>query len=108
MSVATFDFTNLIIKAQDFVTMDAEADIYSEWKRLMSDEVATALRMGAPPAFEVSVGGNPIGGGQSISPYFFVRNDCSFLSFENHSSFLAIKQRICYEKVGSLICRLQR
>jgi hypothetical protein len=74
MAVATFDFTTLVIKAQDFVTMDAGPDIYSEWKRLLQ-ALPSSLRMGAPPAFDVSVGGNPIGGGQSVSPYFFVRND---------------------------------
>ena len=74
MSVATFDFTDLIIKAQNFNTMEAEADIYSEWKRLVLTGPA-ALNAGAPPAFETSVGGNDIGDGQEISPYFFIRND---------------------------------
>ena len=74
MTVATFDFATLTIKAQDFVTMDVGTDIYSEWKRLVQAGPAQ-VRMGAPPAFDISVGGNPIGGGQTISPYFFLRND---------------------------------
>jgi hypothetical protein len=74
MANALFDFTNLIIKAADFATMNAEKDIYSTWKNLLLIG-PSALNVGAPPAFEVSVGGNSIGGGQEISPYFFVRND---------------------------------
>jgi len=74
MANAIFDFTNLVIKAADFVTMGAEKDFYSTWKDLLLTG-PSALNVGAPPAFEVSVGGNPIGGGQEVSPYFFVRND---------------------------------
>jgi hypothetical protein len=73
MSVATFDFTNLIIKPQNFLAMDAGPDIYSEWKRLLL--TGPTSNAGAPPAFDVSVGGNDIGNGQTISPYFFMRND---------------------------------
>ena len=75
MSVALFDFTNLIIKAQDFNPMDASSDIYSEWKRQLLTHANPALAAGAPPAFDVSVGGNPVNATQTISPYFFIRND---------------------------------
>ncbi len=74
MAVATFDFSNLIIKAQDFDDINAGPDIYSEWKRQLTT-APTSLKSGAPPAFDVSVGGNDIGSGQTISPYFFLRND---------------------------------
>jgi hypothetical protein len=74
MANMIFDFTNLTITAADFADVGAEKDIYSTWKRLLLTG-PPALNAGAPPAFDVSVGGNPIGGGQEISPYFFVRND---------------------------------
>ena len=74
MANMIFDFTLLTITAADFVTVIAEKDIYSTWKRLMLTGPAQ-LNAGAPPAFDVSVGGNDIGDGQEISPYFFVRND---------------------------------
>ena len=74
MANMIFDFTNLTITAANFDTVAAEKDIYSTWKRLMLTGPA-ALNVGAPPAFETSVGGNDIGDGQEISPYFFVRND---------------------------------
>lgn len=75
MAVATFDFVNLVIKAQDFDEMDAGADIYSEWKRQLLTNVDPELAVGAPPAFDVSAGGNPVNPTQNISPYFFIRND---------------------------------
>lgn len=74
MTNMIFDFTNLTITAADFDDIAAEKDIYSTWKRLMLTG-PSALNVGAPPAFSTSVGGNDIGGGQEISPYFFVRND---------------------------------
>ena len=74
MANMIFDYTNLTITAADFDDISAEQDIYSTWKVDLLTGPA-ALNVGAPPAFEVSVGGNDIGGGQEISPYFFVRND---------------------------------
>lgn len=74
MANMIFDFTNLTITAADFADIDAEKDIYSTWKTLLLTGPA-ALNVGAPIAFNESVGGNPIGGGKEISPYFFVRND---------------------------------
>ena len=74
MANMIFDFTLLTITAADFVTVAAEKDIYSTWKRLMLTG-PSELNVGAPPAFATSAGGNDIGGGQEISPYFFLRND---------------------------------
>jgi len=74
MANMIYDFTNLTIKAANFDPVDAEKDIYSVWKRLVLTG-PSPLNPGAPPAFDTSVGGNPIGSGQEISPYFFVRND---------------------------------
>ena len=74
MANMIFDFTNLTITAADFDDIGAEKDIYSAWKRLVLTG-PSPLNPGAPPAFSVSVGGNDIGGGQEVSPYFFCRND---------------------------------
>jgi hypothetical protein len=74
MANMIFDFSALTITAADFDDVAAEKDIYSTWKRLLLTG-PSPLNPGAPPAFNTSVGGNPIGGGQEISPYFFVRND---------------------------------
>lgn len=70
MSVAQFDGINLIIKLPALGGYDAKSEIYSEWKRwsLLDDN------LGYPQAFD-TVGGDPLGPGQSIAPYFFCRND---------------------------------
>jgi hypothetical protein len=46
------------------------ADIYSRWKDWVKDGNAQFQ-----PAFGESVGGNELGGGVSLSGYYFVRND---------------------------------
>ena len=74
MANMIYNFTDLTITAADFVTIIAEKDAYSTWKRLLLTGPA-ALNVGAPPAWATSVGGNDIGGGQQVSPYFFCRND---------------------------------
>ena len=70
MPVAQFDGDNLIIKLPELGLYDGKRDIYSEWKRwsLLDDN------LGYPQAFETT-GGDPLGPGQSIAPYFFVLNN---------------------------------
>lgn len=78
-----FDFTNLIISGKSIGEFDVENDIYSDWKELVTGSV-TGLEASAPPAFLESndgltraggsIGGNPLGGGQQIAPYFFMNN----------------------------------
>lgn len=68
----TFDGANRkIVLETGVILVDVVADIYSEWKewKLLSDNAKFA------PAFDVSIGGNPVGGGQTVSPYVFMRND---------------------------------
>lgn len=74
MANLIYDFTNLTITAANFDDVVVEKDGYSAWKRLMLTG-PSALNVGAPPAWASSVGGNDIGGGQEVSPYFFCRND---------------------------------
>lgn len=66
----TFDGDTLRIIFQGVGTFDAQVDLYSDWKewQLTSDNAKY------PPAFETT-GGDPVGGGQFIAPYFFLRND---------------------------------
>lgn len=52
------------------ITETTAADMYSAWKQWVLAGNAQWL-----PAFAESVGGNPIGGGQSLSGYYFLRND---------------------------------
>jgi len=70
MPVAQFDGDNLVIKLPSLDVYDGKADIYSEWKRwsLLDDN------LGYPQAFDIS-GGEKLGQGQFIAPYFFCRND---------------------------------
>lgn len=80
-----FDFTNLIISGKVSGNFEAENDLYSDWKELVGADT-TGQAAGAPPAFLESntrvnggraggsVGGNPIGNSQFISPYFFLNN----------------------------------
>jgi len=70
MPAATFDGPNLIIKLPSVEDYDAGKDLYSRWK----DWVAESDNAKYPIAFETT-GGDDIGGGQTIAPYFFCRND---------------------------------
>lgn len=77
-----FDFTNLIISGKSVGEFDVENDVYSDWKELVAG--GGALEGSAPPAFLESndgitraggsIGGNDLGGGQQIAPYFFMNN----------------------------------
>ena len=67
-----FDFTNLIISAKASGSYSAGSDLYSDWKEVLREQGSFAA--GVPPAFLNSVGGNDLGAGQSIAPYFFINN----------------------------------
>ena len=69
MPAALFDGPNLIIKLPSVASYDAGKDIYSRWK----DWVRQSDNAKYPQAFDTT-GGDDIGGGQSIAPYFFCRN----------------------------------
>ena len=78
-----FDFTNLIISGKSSGTFNASNDLYSDAKESVIED-ASGLAASAPPPFLEandgvtrvggSVGGNPIGNSQFISPYFFINN----------------------------------
>lgn len=79
----TFDFVNLIISGKTSGNFAASNDLYSDSKELIIAD-ATGVAASAPPPFIESndritraggsVGGNPIGNSQFISPYFFINN----------------------------------
>ena len=70
MANATFDGANLHIVLPSTGTFDVEKDLYSAWKMwVASSDNAKYL-----PAFDTT-GGDNVGGGQEIAPYFFCRND---------------------------------
>jgi len=66
----TFDGPNLRILIDDLTDLDAGGDIYSDWKEWvkLSDNAKFTQ------AFDTT-GGDPTRPGQTISPYFFLRND---------------------------------
>ena len=70
MADATFDGANLHITLPSIGSFDTQTDIYSAWKEwiVQSDNAKY------PPAFDTT-GGDNVGAGQTIAPYFFCRND---------------------------------
>jgi hypothetical protein len=70
MAIVTFNGENLIIQLTTTGLYDVESDLYSAWK----DWVVLSDNSKFPVAFETT-GGDDIGGGQQIAPYFFCRND---------------------------------
>jgi hypothetical protein len=71
--IADFDFTNLIISIKASGSYNAENDLYSDWKEQVIED-ATGFAAQKPPAFLNSVGGDDLGAGQQIAPYFFINN----------------------------------
>jgi hypothetical protein len=70
MAVATFDGDTLTIQLPNVGSYIVEIDLYSAWK----DWIRLADNAKYSVAFETT-GGDDIGGGQEIAPYFFCRND---------------------------------
>lgn len=69
----TFNGESLIIQLSTIGTYDVELDLYSAWK----EWVVTGDNSKFPIAFETT-GGDDIGGGQQIAPYFFCKNDAGW------------------------------
>ena len=70
MSDVTFDGANLHITLPSIGTFDAQTNIYSAWKEWIRQSDNAKY----PPAFDTT-GGDNVGGGQTVAPYFFCRND---------------------------------
>ena len=70
MSDAVFDGGNLHIKIPAVGTFDVQENLYSAWKEWIS----LSDNAKYPPAFDTT-GGDNVGGGQEVAPYFFCRND---------------------------------
>lgn len=70
MADATFDGSNLLIQMPSTGSFEVGRDLYSPWKEWirLSDNAKY------PKAFDTT-GGDDVGGGQEIAPYFFCRND---------------------------------
>jgi len=70
MADATFDGANLHITLPSIGSFDVQTEIYSAWKEwvVLSDNAKYPL------AFDTT-GGDTVGGGQTIAPYYFCRND---------------------------------
>ncbi len=70
MADAVFDGANLHVTLPSIGTFDVETNLYSAWK----EWIALSDNAKYPPAFDTT-GGDNVGGGQEIAPYFFCRND---------------------------------
>lgn len=70
MSDAIFDGPNKLIKLPSVGSFDVQVNLYSAWK----EWVALGDNAKFVPAFDTT-GGDSIGTGQAIAPYFFCRND---------------------------------
>lgn len=92
----TFDGPNkLIIINNGYDNIDAQVDIYSDWKEWViqqdNSKYLPALR---------TVGGDPIGGGQSISGYYFLINGWRVRPYEgNH--FLTVLGNLYVDEGGA-------
>lgn len=82
MATITFDGPSRVITVgyDGPVTEVAAADLYSRWK-----DWVKAGNAQYEPAFGESVGGNELGGGVSLSGYYFIRNDLGWTL--EHSSY---------------------
>ena len=70
MSNAIFDGDNLNVILPSLGTFSVEEHLYGAWK----EWVVASDNAKYPPAFDTT-GGDAVGGGQEIAPYFFCRND---------------------------------
>ena len=66
----TFDAPNRLIILPAAGNYDVQVDLYSDWK----EWVGQSDNAKYPPAFD-TVGGDSIGAGQEVAPYFFLRTD---------------------------------
>jgi len=70
MTDATFDGANLHITLPSIGSFDTQKEIYSAWK----EWIVQGDNAKYPPAFDTT-GGDNVGAGQTVAPYFFCRND---------------------------------
>ena len=93
---ATFDGPNKIITIVNGETeIDAQRDLYSAWKRwVLIDDNAKYLQ-----AFR-TVGGDPMGAGQTVSAYFFLLNGWRVRSWEG-DHFLTVDGNLFVDEGGS-------
>lgn len=93
---ATFDGPSKIITIVNGETeIDTQRDLYSAWKRwVVINDNSKYLQ-----AFR-TVGGDPIGAGQSVSPYFFLLNGWRVRSWEGQH-FLTVDGNLFVDEGGS-------
>jgi len=101
----TFDGPNKIIQVDYGITeLDAQRDIYSAWKRWVTTPPSAAgvsYNAGYLEALR-TVGGDPIGGGQFVSGYFFLMNGWRLRSWEGEH-FLQVLGNLYVDEGGSPI-----
>lgn len=70
MPDVTFDGANLHVNIPNTGSFDVQENFYSAWK----EWIALSDNAKYPPVFDTT-GGDDVGSGQKIAPYFFCRND---------------------------------
>ena len=97
----TFDGPNKIIQVNFGQTvLNAEADVYSAWKRwMLTPSAGEPINAGYLQALR-TVGGDPIGAGQAISPYFFLLNGWRMRSW-NGDHYLQVLGNLYVDGGGS-------
>ena len=70
MADANFDGINKLVILPSIGSFDVKVNLYSAWK----EWVAQGANAKFLPAFDTT-GGDAVGAGQEIAPYFFLRND---------------------------------
>jgi hypothetical protein len=70
MADVIFDGNNLNIILPSIGSFDVQTEMYSAWKEWVRINDNSKF----PPAFDTT-GGDDVGSGQTIAPYFFCRND---------------------------------
>lgn len=100
----TFDGPNKIIQVVYGTTeLDAKADIYSAWKRwTLTSPSASAIPVNAGYLQALrTVGGDPIGAGQAISPYYFLLNGWRLRSWGGGDHYLQIHGNLYVDGGGA-------
>ena len=93
---ATFDGPNKIITINNGETeIDTQRDLYSAWKRWTLDQDNAKYLQ----AFR-TVGGDPIGAGQTVSAYFFLLNGWRVRSWEG-DHFLTVDGNLFVDEGGT-------
>lgn len=84
MASFIFDGPNKIIQLGDNTVQFSAPTIYSEWKRWIQQGDNTKYE----PAFDLAVGGNPLGGNVNLGSYYFLQNGWKIRPWNNDHTLI--------------------